>query len=181
MTPTKRNTYSFDSTLLRVKVLNYSKDLGEPGLNASDGFIARWKKRHNIVHRTISGEARSVDLTTVEEFRSTVIKSLLEEYAPDNVFNGDEGGLQYAVTAKKTLAFKGEACHGKKQPKQRITLLFCANMTGTEKKRLMAIGKFLNPRCMKNIRRPLNYKANTKAWMTAAYFSEWLLLIFSRH
>ena len=111
----------------------------------------------------------------MEEFRST-IPALLQEYTSNNLFNCDEAGLQYGVTAKKTLALKGEACHGKKQPKQRITLLFCANMTGTEKKRLMAIGKSLNPRCMpKNIRRPLNYKANQKSWMTAAFFSEWLL------
>ena len=91
------------------------------------------------------------------------------------MFNLDEAGLQYGVTAKKTLAFKGEACHGKKQPKQRVTISFCANMPGTEKKRLLVIGKSLNPRCMpKNVRRPCNYQANQKAWMTSAIFEKWV-------
>ena len=91
------------------------------------------------------------------------------------MFNLDEAGLQYGVTAKKTLAFKGEACHGKKQPKQRVTISFCANMPGTEEKRLLVIGKSLNHWCMpKNVRRPCNYQANQKAWMTSAIFEKWL-------
>ena len=68
---------------------------------------------HSGVHRTISGEANRVDLNAVEAFKSS-IPDLLKEYRPKDIFNLEEAGLQYGVTAKKTLAFKGEACHGKK-------------------------------------------------------------------
>ena len=100
---------------------------------------------------------------------------MLNEYSPKDVYNCDEAGVQYGVTAKKTLAFKGEACHGRKQPKQRVTVLFCANMDGSDKKQVFVIGKSFNPRCMpKHIRRPCPYKANTKAWMTSEIFEEYL-------
>ena len=51
-----------------------------------------------------SGEANSVDLDTVEAFKP-IILDLLEEYLNKDVFNLDEAGLQYGVTAKKTLAY----------------------------------------------------------------------------
>lgn len=50
-----------------------------------------------------------------------------------------------------------------------------ANSDGTEKYPLLAIGKFANPRCFKNIKRkPISYDFNKKAWMTATIFSSWI-------
>ena len=173
-TEKRNNDVAIDSRVFKVQAMKFAKELGEDKFNGSVGFVSRWKNRYNVVHRAISGDANSVDLDTVEAFKP-IILDLLEEYLNKDVFNLDEAGLQYGVTAKKTLAFKGEACHGKKQPKQRVTISFCANMPGTEKKRLLVIGKSLNPRCMpKNVRRPCNYQANQKAWMTSAIFEKWV-------
>jgi hypothetical protein len=47
-----------------------------------------------------------------------------------------------------------------------------ANMSGTEKFPLLAIGKSDRPRCFKNKEIPLKYKSNKKAWMTAQIFEE---------
>ena len=99
--------------MFKVQAIKFSKELGEDKFNGSDGSISRWKNRYIVVHWTISGEANSVDLDAVEAFKSS-IPDLLKEYRPKDVFNLEEAGLQYGVTAKKTLAFKGEACHGKK-------------------------------------------------------------------
>lgn len=75
----------------------------------------------------------------------------------------------------KTLHFKGDACIGGKSSKERITALVCANMDGSEKLRLLVIGKSKNPRCLKGIKTlPFDYVSNTKAWMTQDIFSNWL-------
>lgn len=47
-------------------------------------------------------------------------------------------------------------------------------MTGSEKLPLLVIGKSAKPRFFKNARIPVDYKANSKAWMTAAMFETWL-------
>lgn len=39
------------------------------------------------------GESRAVDPTTVTDYRMHKVKSLLQEYAPEDVFNCDETGL----------------------------------------------------------------------------------------
>lgn len=53
--------------------------------------------------------------------------------------------------------------------------MLCCNADGTDKLPLLIIGKFLKPRCMKNINMDnlgVTYRENTKAWMTAVLFQE---------
>ena len=60
---------------------------------------------------------------------------------------------------------------------ERITVLCCSNLTGTDKCKLLVIGKSLRPRCFKNVNvdnLPVTYRANKKAWMTSQIFTEWL-------
>ena len=59
----------------------------------------------------------------------------------------------------------GKSQHGAKEPKSRITVLVAANMDGTEKLPVYVICKSMNPRCFKNVRVPVEYHANKKAWM----------------
>lgn len=66
--------------------------------------------------------------------------------------------------------------HWTKKSKDRITFLVACNMDGIEKFKLLAIGKFQNPRCFKGVKPlPVTYKANRRAWMTSSLFQEWLL------
>lgn len=51
-------------------------------------------------------------------------------------------------------------------------------MTGTEKLKLLVIGKSQNPRAMKNVKKeslPVTYEANKKAWMISDVYRRWLL------
>ncbi|XP_066254308.1 tigger transposable element-derived protein 6-like [Euwallacea similis] len=48
-------------------------------------------------------------------------------------------------------------------------------MTGSEKCKLLVIGKYERPRCMKNVKSlPVIYKSNTRAWMTSVIFENYL-------
>ena len=58
-----------------------------------------------------------------------------------------------------------------------MSVLFCANATGSHKLRPLVIGKSLNPRCFKNFNKsalPVIYRANKKAWMRSDIFVEWI-------
>nr|XP_015838614.1 PREDICTED: tigger transposable element-derived protein 4 [Tribolium castaneum] len=72
--------------------------------------------------------------------------------------------------------FKNEKCHGEKHSKERVTLLLATNMDGSEKIKLLLIGKSKNPRCVRGIKwLPVHYESNSKAWMTGFLFEKWLL------
>jgi hypothetical protein len=94
----------------------------------------------------------------------------------ENVYNFDETALFYRLEPDSTLTTK--RISGRKKDKERITVAFCANATGTHKLKPFIIGKYANPRCFKNVNIQnigITYKNNRKAWMTAVIFREWLL------
>ncbi|XP_057335435.1 tigger transposable element-derived protein 6-like [Microplitis mediator] len=100
------------------------------------------------------------------------------DYEPKDIFNADETGLFFKCLPDKTLIFKNEKCYGGKHSKERLTILLATNMTGSEKLKPLVIGKSKKPRCFSGCKSlPLDYEANTKAWMTSEIFKEWLLKI----
>ena len=141
----------------------------------SSGWLSRWKKRHNIKYRSVCGENASVDQSVCDDWKQSTLQAVLQCYNHSDIFNADETGLFWRLLPDKTHAATGETCTGGKKSKERITLLICANMDGTEKRPLLAIGKFKSPRCFRNIQHlPTEYDANKSAWMTSAIFEGWL-------
>lgn len=162
-------------TLVRAKAEEFAVSLGKNNFKASSGWLDGFKERNEISFKSVCGESSSVDQGAANEWKEKVVQII--KHAQDrDIFNVDETGLFFKCTPAKTLAFKGEKCSGGKHSKDRITLLVGANMDGTEKLPLLMIGKSRNPRCFKNVRtKPIKYRSNTKAWMTANLFKEWLL------
>jgi hypothetical protein len=81
---------------------------------------------------------------------------------------------------EKTLFYKDLPANHVKVEKERLSMLFCTNMDGSEKLKPILIGKSKNPRCFKGINTanlPVYYRNNTKAWMTDEIFREWLIKI----
>lgn len=102
--------------------------------------------------------------------------ALLAPYEEKDIFNADETGLFFKCLPDKTLTFKNEACHGGKLSKERVTCLLATNMTGTEKLKVLLIGKSAKPRCFRGVKcLPVTYKNNKKAWMTSELFEWWLM------
>lgn len=140
--------------------------------------------RHNIVGKRLVGESSAVDVDVVNKYRSTLPK-IVEDFAADDIYNADETALFFKCLPNKTLAYKGDSCHGGKANKERVTvlpicnftgkydktfffrisgkliLLFCSVVVGTDKRKLIVVGKSLNPRC----------DANSRAWMTGDLFT----------
>lgn len=144
----------------------------------SDGWLASFKRRHNIRQQTVYGEAASVD-TTEPKFMAAIaeLQAILASYSTEDQYNCDETGLFWKALPDRSLT--SEVLSGRKQEKHRFTLLNCCNKTGNHKLPLWIIGKHKNPRCFNaagvNIERlDCQYRANRKAWMTGSIFIDWL-------
>ncbi|CAH0713248.1 unnamed protein product, partial [Brenthis ino] len=156
------------------KARKIAESLHITDFNASNGWIDRFKNRNGIVYRQISGESETVAQQDVDTWMAT-LPELLQNYEPRDIFNADEFGLFFKLMPNKSYVFKGETCHGGKANKERLTVLACANSDGSEKLRLLVIGKAKNPRCFKNVRSlPVTYDAQSRAWMTGIRFIDWL-------
>ncbi|KAJ0034129.1 hypothetical protein Pint_25249 [Pistacia integerrima] len=103
------------------------------------------------------------------------IREKLDQFAMKDVFNVDETRLFYRLQPHHSLATK--QLEGKKQDKERLTIVVCCNEDGSEKIPLWIIGKYANPRCFKNVNmNNLNcqYRANKRLWMIGVLFEEYV-------
>lgn len=161
--------------LIKGKALEVSENLKISDFKASNGWLDRFCKRHNINFKTVCGESADVDEVSVQNW-ITKLKSIIKDYDAKDIFNADETGLYYLAMPNKTFALKSDKCVGKKSAKQRVTILFCSNMNG-EKENPLVIGKSKNPRCFKGAqiqKLPLEWVSNKKAWMTTEIMTSWL-------
>lgn len=145
---------------------------------ASEGWLARWKASYGIRRIQVCGEKISADEDAVGPYCDELRASILEEgYVLDQIFNADETGLNYKMLPTQTLAFKTEtSAPGAKMSKERVTVLNCANASGTFRLPLMVIGKAAKPRALKNIDMktlPVYYRNQKNAWMDATLFKAW--------
>ncbi|KAK8774506.1 hypothetical protein V5799_010962 [Amblyomma americanum] len=161
--------------ILREKAEQLSLRFGIEDFKCSDGWVSRFKERHGLTFKTVSGEAAAVDEAVTTDWQQTRLQSLLLEYSPADIYNADEMGLFFKCLPQQTLCRKGERCTGGKLSKERLTVMVCANMDGSHKPELFVVGKSKRPRCFKGVRTlPVSYAANTRAWMTQSLFEDWL-------
>ena len=173
-TEMRGNNIPIDGPMMKTKATSIAHALGKDW-ECNEGWLSRFKHRRNIVFKTLCGESSAVDDVALDQWRDSALKTTLAKYQPSDVYNADETGLFWRLLPSKTFHFKGQACHGGKAPKDRITVLTCASMDGSHKLPLLVIGKFKTPRCFKGVRKlPVEYEANAKAWMTGTLFTEWL-------
>ncbi|XP_031336955.1 tigger transposable element-derived protein 4-like [Photinus pyralis] len=161
-----------------TKTLNTQESQEEPGSSSKEieysrGWIDRFKRRYDIQSGKIHGESASVSLEVTNQWINTVWPGLRSKYEKCDTFNGDETGLFFKLTPDRTLKFKGDKCSGGKLSKERITVFVCSNMDGSEKRRLVVIGKSASPRCFKATKNlPVTYYSNKRAWITSEIFEK---------
>lgn len=172
---TRAQNVPVSGAVLQQKAKDFACMLGRDDFKASSGWLHRFKARHVIVGKVVSGESSSADASESAAWIAREMPELLERYAPADIYNGDETGLFYQMLPSRTLAVKGDRCHGGKQSKLRISVLLCVNMDGSDKRTPLVIGKSKKPRCLANSRKlNVTYTSNTKAWMTRDIFRTWL-------
>lgn len=102
---------------------------------------------------------------------------LIKDYDIKDIFNCDETGLFFKALPEYSLQYSQRLNNDIKTSKERLTLLLCCNMDGSEKLKPLIIGKSEKPRCFKNVNKaalPCYYRNNASAWMTSHIFANWL-------
>jgi hypothetical protein len=156
------------------KARDFCRLLGVPNesLSFSQGWLLRFKTRLGLSVYTYSGEAASAPVEHLEDERYRLV-SIIILYPPWDVYNMDETALLYCLVPTTGLAF--EQMSGVKVDKKRITLAFCANMDGSDKRNTLVIAQAKKPRCFGNkTGRDLGfyYFWNTKAWMVHSIWQQ---------
>lgn len=149
--------------------------LGREDFQGGSGWLQRFKERHEIVGKAVTGESRAVDFDSVNKWMQENWPDITARYEPRNIFNADETALFWQMLPNRTLACRGDKSHGSKVNKARVSVLLATNLDGSKKLRPLVIGKSKSPRCLRNaLSLPVTYRSNTKAWMTGELFSKWL-------
>jgi hypothetical protein len=173
-TNVRENDARVDGPLMKQKAEELATKMGKENFFATDGWFSRWKKRENIVYKRTHGEQKDADVLAAETWLKEQWPKIIAEYSPENIYNADETGLYYRGLPEHTFLFKNESAKGCKTSKDRLTVMCCVSMSGT-KENLLVIGKSKNPRCFKGVKQlPVDYCANSNAWMTSLIFNEWL-------
>ena len=127
----------------------------------SNGWLQRFQDRAGIRSNAMHGEEGSV--SQIADDQMIAVREIVSGYAPKDIFNCDETGLQWRKVPDRSLSTY--PLSGKKLDKTRLTAHFCSNSDGTERLPIWFIGSRPIPRPFKasNIRvknLSVTYKAN---------------------
>lgn len=130
-----KNIYP-DGPKLCEKAREIAKRLNIHDFKASNGWLEKWKVRHNIKRMAVSGESGEVSGKTVDSWKEH-LPEIIQGYKRDDTWNMDESGCFWKALPTKGLAQKGKACHGGKTSKPRLTVAFLGMHPERKRKQLL--------------------------------------------
>jgi hypothetical protein len=74
----RESKISLSGHLIKAQALEFAEKLGYSGFKASEGWLTRFKERHNIVYRAVSGESASVNQTIVNDWVQNQLPELIK-------------------------------------------------------------------------------------------------------
>lgn len=104
----------------------------------SSGWVYSFRKYWKIEFHQLKGQAGSVDMEKIAG-EVEAIKDVVAGYSLDDVYNADETGLFLQTMSNWTL--NREKTSGYKSATPRVSILFCVNATGTDKRKPLILSK----------------------------------------
>ncbi|MCL4122269.1 UNVERIFIED_CONTAM: hypothetical protein GTU68_029408 [Idotea baltica] len=160
--------------ILCAKALDFAKKLGHSDFKPTHGWLDRFKKRKKIVFARGASKRRRED--KVQECMSSILPQMLIDYESTDIFAVELLGLFYRSLPSSVEILKGNRCPGGIKSKERLSLVLCTNMTGSEKFPLLVAGRCQKSLVLKNVKSlPVHYILDSHAWLTTEVISSWLL------
>ena len=139
--------------ILHAKALRLSSLLNQQStedtkqFQASGCWLSSFKKWHGIYSLRVQGESLSADTACISSYIDRLRIQLEERgLCVEQDYNADETAFTGKPVPRKTLvgAFE-QSAPGRKESKQRVSILVCCNATGSHKLKPLLIGKYRNP------------------------------------
>lgn len=108
-------------------------------------WLQRLKDRHSITRKSISGEAASVDNTLLQAWLDKNLNRISTTYADCDIYNAHESRPFFYLLPAKTLTLKDDRYVRTKTSKERVPVLVRVNINGSDKRKLLVIGKYHKP------------------------------------
>jgi hypothetical protein len=87
-------------------------------------------------------EERDAPRDVSSSWREKQLMDVIRQYLLNDMNNANDAALFYNLMLNKTPAFKGGWCRDSENSKERITVLFSTNSSGTDKLLSLIIGKY---------------------------------------
>ena len=101
----RSNNIPISGQILLEKANQYVVSLYDEDQRISPSWINRWKVRHSIASKVVSGEELSVTTAMTSSWLETHLPTLLSRYKLHDIYNADEFGLFYAALPNTSLFF----------------------------------------------------------------------------
>ena len=163
--------------IVQKKAKEFADTLGHSQFSCSSGWLARFKARHMISFKnntcqigTSSGELIN------NKWVGAQLPSSLSEFPLDSIYVAHVYGLYWKCLPKEISDYSQETCAGGERPEDRLTVLLCANMMGSEKLPLLVVGSSHAPSiCFRRCNHDLVlYERDRMSWMNPSAFTTWL-------
>ena len=135
----RSNNIPVNGIIIKGKALILAKILELTDFEASDGWLDKWKQRHNDNFKAVSIKENAVTPEMAATWSETYLPSILWKYELKDIYNTDQFGLFYQPLLDKSLHYKSECCSRGKHGKVRLNGLAAGNAAG-EKLALFLIG-----------------------------------------
>uniref|UniRef100_A0A182N5Y4 HTH CENPB-type domain-containing protein n=1 Tax=Anopheles dirus TaxID=7168 RepID=A0A182N5Y4_9DIPT len=146
-----------DGTVVKAQAKIFAIKLGIDDFSASNGWLNGFKKRHRLKFSQITWLEQNGDWRTTAQ---------LDEYKASDIYIAVETGLLYRCSPDQTSSLRYRAIGEQTLGQERVAVLLCANVIGTEKFPLTVVGKMESSEHLRGIGTstlPVEYEHNEEA------------------
>ncbi|XP_066436400.1 tigger transposable element-derived protein 6-like [Eleutherodactylus coqui] len=167
--------FPISGPMLQEKALQIASQLGLHHFHASNGWLNKFRTRHNIIFHPISGasvEMRDDDDSALKDRLQVIVMG----YTDSDIYTMDETGLFFKAIPDKTLTAKSAQCMDGSWAEQRLTVALCANLCGDKEQPLVVHSSNLPGSAHRTVVPSMGMwqHANSKAWMTPEIYRSWI-------